>query len=86
MDIPVVYEHEGKQYKGQLTYVAGSGMHVWHLMVNGFYLGMLFLNNVSKEWVFHDQQWKMAYLAEFLGMCLVSWYDSFPNELPAGFI
>ena len=50
-DIAVTFTYEGKEYKGELSKLAGAGAQVWHLIVDKGYWGQLHFT--ERGWVFH---------------------------------
>ena len=45
-DIPVTFEHEGKTYKGLLSWVPGAGGYTWHLSVNRYHWGQYTMSTI----------------------------------------
>jgi hypothetical protein len=60
MKIPVTFEYEGKEYNGFLVSVPGAGNQMFHLMVNNYYKGQLFLT--EQGWRFSSQNKKLEHL------------------------
>lgn len=58
--IPVTFEYEGKEYKGQLVSVSGAAANMFHLMVNNYYKGQLF--KTGNGWRFSSQNGKLDHL------------------------
>jgi hypothetical protein len=68
--IPIIFEHKGLKYCGQLWQVHGAGQYVWHLMTNGFFFGALLYCN---GWVFDSI--KMSEMAGYFGDYVTAWYQ-----------
>ena len=66
--VPIIFEHQGREYKGSFDGVQGSGTSkMWHLMVDNFYRGRL--RFTDRGWV-SDTTPKnpaMAELSTFFG-------------------
>lgn len=56
--IPVTFTHQKKHYTGHLLAVSGAGSNHYHLMIDNFYCGQL--------WLTHHFGWQMD--GEFRGL------------------
>lgn len=74
--IPITFDHEGKQYSGYFSKVAGAGQTgVWYLSDNNnLYLGRL---RYTDRWVFDPtpKTESLAALADFFGDFITAWYE-----------
>ena len=64
-EVPIKFEHEGRQYKGSFSEVSGGGAKTWHLMVDNYYNGRL--RHTDTGWVFDPtpKTESMAELADY---------------------
>jgi len=75
-DIPIMFEHNGKTYKGRFSSVYGTGQNEWHLMDDkNFYRGTLRMN--KDQWVFDPtpKTLELSDLADFFGEYLIAWHE-----------
>jgi hypothetical protein len=74
-EIPITFEHEGKEYTGSFDEVQGAGTSkVWYLMIDNYYKGRLRMTD--RGWVFDPtpKTQSMAELANFFGDYITMWY------------
>jgi hypothetical protein len=81
LEIPVEFEHEGKEYNGTLESVFGAGASdVYDLMINKYYFGRL--RKYQDQWVFDPakEEWLKSY-AEYFGNMIAGWNNTQNSEL-----
>lgn len=68
-EIPVEFEFQGKRYKGVLSPVGGAAAKMYHLMIDSYYRGQLFLTHYNGKplWRFTTQKAEYPELAEYFG-------------------
>lgn len=72
--IPVTFTRGEKEIHGTLEQVTGSGVQMYHLMVNNFFWGTL--RHVSGEqWVFNSNKPGMEEYAQHFGNIVQLWYE-----------
>jgi hypothetical protein len=84
--IPVTFEYHGKEYKGELTKVAGAGnTAMFHLSVDNLHWGQLSYVEGHKGlgyspprqagWRFTSNQYDLVHLADYFGNIVELWYE-----------
>lgn len=81
--VPVEFEYDGKHYKGELIEVPGAGVNMYHLQINNYYQGQLFLaesnlvpgepkqiGQEKYEWRFATNDGIYPELAEYFAQCI----------------
>jgi len=74
--IPIVFQFNGKEYRGDLSPVFGAGEHNhFHLMIDNYYCGRLRFANC--EWVFDSNPLSKGWerLADYFGEVIQAWYQ-----------
>ncbi|MDF2381306.1 hypothetical protein JMG10_07510 [Nostoc ellipsosporum NOK] len=73
VEIPVSFEYNGRGYKGILSRVYGGGdAHNYHLYVNKYYWGILFLGPAG--WRFGSKKTELEEIADYFGDVVQAWY------------
>lgn len=71
--IPITFEYEGKQYKGEFGIVSGSGSTAtYHLIIDGFFQGQL-VQTENYGWQFHNNKDKFKTMADYLGEYIITY-------------
>lgn len=68
--IPVEFEHEGKNYVGTLDEVPGMGQKIWHLMIDDYYKGCLL--HTDQGFSFHG---RFPSLTDTFADKVILWYS-----------
>ena len=78
--VPVSFEWEGKIYIGHFKAVSGSGANVWHLVIDGYYWGQLWLTE-NYGWQFANSRGTLKDLTCYFADIVANW-----NEDPGNFL
>lgn len=91
--IPVSFTHNGEEYKGYFESVIGGGALMFHLNVNGYYIGQMFMAEISDKpgevvqpkdkkygLRFYSQKGDLDYLADYFISVVLEWYGNNPVE------
>jgi hypothetical protein len=71
--IPVSFEYKDKHYAGHFEAVNGAAAKLWHLTVNRFHWGQLFITQ-NFEWRFENNEGSLKELTDYFADVVTAWY------------
>ena len=74
-EIPITFQHKGKEYKGIFRKVLGAGStSTFYLSIDNYHYGQLFYTE-KYGWKFYSQDGELDYKSDEFGDYVQAWYQ-----------